>query len=55
MNEYDRITSKEAVVKSAQMTINVLCDYMRETIGGSLDEYSGDTNAIYFSGSAWGG
>ena len=50
MLEYERLTDKEAVVRSAQSTINILSDYMRESIRYSLDEFTGDTSAVYFCG-----
>ena len=46
MNEYEKISGREAVVGSAQRTINVLCDYMRSIIGESVEEFIGDTSAM---------
>ena len=45
--EYDKLTTKEAVVRSAQTTISYICDHMRNTIVGAMDEFRGNINAIY--------
>ena len=45
--EYDKITRREEVTRNAQTTINSLCDYAREVITGSMEEFTGDSNAIY--------
>ena len=46
MQEYEKLTSKDAVVRSAQSTINILCDYMRKMLEDNMDEFRGDTSAI---------
>jgi hypothetical protein len=46
--EYDKITNKEEVTRIAQVTINSLCDYTRNTIVNNLDPYTGDLNAVNF-------
>ena len=43
MQEYHKLTSKDAVVKSAQATINILCDCMRKVVDDNMDEFRGDT------------
>jgi hypothetical protein len=46
--EYDKLTKKEEVTRIAQITINCLCDYTRNTKVSSLDKYTGDVNAVNF-------
>ncbi len=46
--EYDKITKKEEVTRVAQITINNLCDYTRNTIVYNLDKYMGEVNAVNF-------
>ena len=36
--------------RSAQSTINKLCDYMRKVIDDNVDELRGDINVIYAMG-----
>ena len=50
VQEYEKLTSKDAVVRSAQSTINILCDYMRKMMEDNMDEFRGDTSATYVMG-----
>ena len=45
--EYVRISRKEEVTRSGQTTNNALWDYNRESIIKNMEEFIGDTNAIY--------
>ena len=47
VQEYYKLTTKEAVIKSAQTTLNCLCDYIRAVVNNNVDEFRGDLNAIY--------
>ena len=46
--EYEKVTKLEEVTRVAQITINNLCDYTRNTIIDSVDKYIGDINAVNF-------
>ena len=43
---YEKLTIKDDVVRSAQSTINILCDFMRKMLEDNMDEFRGDTSAI---------
>jgi hypothetical protein len=45
---YDKITKKEEVTRIAQVTTNILCDFMRQSIVESCDNYTVDTNTVNF-------
>jgi hypothetical protein len=40
--EYDKITKREEVTKIAQLTINNLCDFTRETIKSNNNSFTWD-------------
>jgi exonuclease III len=46
--EYEKITKKEEITKTAQQTINILCDYMRSTIIENRNEAGNDCKSIKF-------
>ena len=48
--DYDKLTHKVAVVRSAQTKINELSDYIRRMVEENMDEFRGDINAIYLMG-----
>ena len=50
MQEYEKLTSKDPVVRSAQSTINILRDYMRKIVKDNIDEFRRYTSAIYVMG-----
>ena len=47
VQEYDKVIGEEEVVRSAQTTINSLCDYTRDRINGAMDEFKGDLKSFY--------
>ena len=50
LQEYHKLTTLDAVVRSAQSTINILCDHVRNMVETNMDEFRGDINAVYLMG-----
>ena len=50
VQEYHKLTTLDAVVRSAQSTINILCDHARNMVENHVDEFRGDIDAIYLMG-----
>jgi hypothetical protein len=50
LQEYHKLTTLDAVVRSAQSTLNMLCDHVRNMVNTHIDEFRGDINAVYLMG-----